>query len=139
TRPAAFSGATAGTGSGGVSSRSVAVLVAVWFLVAIRCPLPAFATVLSGQDTRFKAEPAPNVPHGGYERKRILAPAARGLTPECRRPIALPPPGRRACWRTARPKWPARRSRREAAASSSRKSSSLIPLVFHLAANPPMP
>src|SRR6478735_9004147 len=41
TRPAAFSGTTIGTGSGGVSSSSVAVLVVVWVVVAIRCPLPA--------------------------------------------------------------------------------------------------
>src|SRR6187397_3227222 len=42
TRPEAFSGTTIGTGSGGVSSSSVAVLVVVWVVVAIRCPLPAF-------------------------------------------------------------------------------------------------
>src|SRR6478735_1271754 len=52
--PEAFSGTTIGTGSGGVSSSSIAGLVVVSVVVAIRCPLPAFATVLGGQDTLFK-------------------------------------------------------------------------------------
>src|SRR6478735_7494543 len=54
TRPEAFSGTTIGTGSGGVSSSSTAGLVVVSVVVAIRCPLPAFVTVLGGQDTLFK-------------------------------------------------------------------------------------
>src|SRR5688500_959952 len=64
TRPAAFSGTTIGTGSGGVSSRSPAVLVAVvvWVVVAIRCPLPVFVTVLGGQNTLFKASEPKRAP-----------------------------------------------------------------------------
>src|SRR5688572_23929181 len=98
TRPAAFSGRTIGTGSGGVSSSSipgaVAVLVVVWVVVAIRCPLPASTYCIKLARHAVQGRPLPGWPE----------PAATGLqgegSVESRRPCPRPP-GRAVRARTA--------------------------------------
>src|SRR5690606_19814641 len=71
--PAAFSGETVGTGSGGVSSRSVSVFVAVWLVVAICSPLPEISDCIRQARHAIQGGPWPSVEsvqQHGCKRKR---------------------------------------------------------------------